>query len=440
MDPSDTAECVRPASEGFDRFLLDVGEVGGRVLGAISKIAGVDTSQQVFRGVSASALELEVILDEAGAKKNSDFACLREFVAGLRGFGRVGQIAAQIRRRCGVSLPLLLDSGEFCFDRSLNETLKFVSDALEALGVEVRRELGLDLEVSAPIDESPSAGSYSEAARPRFVLEANVQQASVREQRRRIAEMGAKFLAHRKILLRQSAARFFNDPEEMGRFVRDVSDEQEVRFFQTRIHNLLSGYDTYVQGTEAERTDDALPKFRGFVELLLLILECMTELVHFYERHENDIRSELAKNRVAQIVDKRMVLDRILNWALYSVHLGIEQARSISEGMVDRYTIQKRAICRLPDGVSLHARPISLITRVVSHHGTPVDLILGNSRCYAGSILQVLMLVGANAGARELTFEGDESALVDLKLLFEHRLGEGGAGSLPQELSYLGLS
>lgn len=47
------------------------------------------------------------------------------------------------------------------------------------------------------------------------------------------------------------------------------------------------------------------------------------------------------------------------------------------------------------------------------------------------------MIVGANPGAREVTFEGDHQPLSDLKKLFECRLGEDGVASLHPDLAYL---
>ena len=106
----------------------------------------------------------------------------------------------------------------------------------------------------------------------------------------------------------------------MRRYVLEVSDEEQCRFFQTRIHNLQSKYDTFVKATEAEQRDPDLKRFRGYVSITLHLIECMTQLVHFYERHENDIRGEQVKNRIAALIDKDEVLDRALNFCLYFTH------------------------------------------------------------------------------------------------------------------------
>jgi phosphotransferase system HPr-like phosphotransfer protein len=164
----------------------------------------------------------------------------------------------------------------------------------------------------------------------------------------------------------------------------------------------------------------------------------MVELVHFYERHENDIRSQEAKNRIAAIIKKDEVLDKILNFSLYYLHVYVDLGAPIAEALLVRYTKQTQVTLKIPEGVYLHARPVSLITRIVSHHGTPVNLRLGEVTCYAGSIINVLMAVGANATVREVSFEGDHAPLTDLRLFFEHGLGEG-PNPLPKSLAYLGL-
>ena len=86
--------------------------------------------------------------------------------------------------------------------------------------------------------------------------------------------------------------------------------------------------------------------------------------------------------------------------------------------------------------VELHARPVSLIARIVDHYGTPVQMTIGDTTCYAGSILQVLMAIGSNTDAREVTFEGDSKPLEDLRVLFDCGMGETET-PLPKELAYL---
>jgi phosphotransferase system HPr-like phosphotransfer protein len=165
----------------------------------------------------------------------------------------------------------------------------------------------------------------------------------------------------------------------------------------------------------------------------------MTGLVRFYEKHENDIRNEETKTLVAGLVEKPALLDAILNFCLLQAHRCLRAGKPTVERLIARYTSQSRVSVAIPDGVTLHARPVALIAKVVSHHGTPVDMEIGATKVYAGSMLRVLMAVGANQSARTVVFVGDKAPVDDLVALFAARLGEDGAGSLPRSLAYLGV-
>ncbi|HMS16073.1 MAG TPA: hypothetical protein PKA37_04470 [Planctomycetota bacterium] len=396
-----------------------------------------DVAKRAFSEICDAAARFGAFLDDSRARMNRTFAPLSEFTSSLRGFAKIGRHLSHLEPRVGDLFPLPAGDEGKAFQKDLKETVQFVRKAVRKFEEAVRKELKTLLGAEpadhgrdAPLENAPLTGTA--------LLPDSLEEGSVSDQERRIAELASKFLGHRRILKRQSQQKRFIVPDEMSKFVLEVSDEQEVRFFETRIHTLLSRYDTYVEGTPIEDKDPELKRFRRLTDVMHKLLQSMVELVHFYERHENDIRCEAAKNRIATIIDKREVLDRILNFNLYYLHSYVDLAAPLAESLVERYTKQTRVTLPIPEGVYLHARPVSLITRVVAHHGTPVNMTLGDVTCYAGSIINVLMAVGAHVSTREVTFEGDSAPLGDLRLLFESRLGEG-PDPLPSTLSYLGL-
>ena len=271
----------------------------------------------------------------------------------------------------------------------------------------------------------------------RYLLPHDIDEVAAMNDREKIAELASLYIAHKYALDKLFDGRRVTDVAAMRRYVLEVSDEEQCRYFQTRIHNLQSKYDTFVKATAAEQQDPDLKRFRGYVALALHLIECMTRLVHFYERHENDVRSEQVKNRIAALIDKDEVLDRALNFCLYYTHAYLEEGLPVAEGLVERYTSQERIVLELPEGVHIHIRPASLIAGIVKHHGTPVRVTIGSDTRYAGSALDVLMAAGANSGNRRIIFEGDTAPLRDLRLLFDHRLGEDGLSRFPRRLSYL---
>jgi hypothetical protein len=55
----------------------------------------------------------------------------------------------------------------------------------------------------------------------------------------------------------------------------------------------------------------------------------------------------------------------------------------------------------------------------------------------ARQLMDVILLAAGNGTSTQVRFRGDERALADLQVLFEHRLGEEGLDDFPPQLSYL---
>jgi hypothetical protein len=64
-------------------------------------------------------------------------------------------------------------------------------------------------------------------------------------------------------------------------------------------------------------------------------------------------------------------------------------------------------------------------------------MLLAGQSCNAASILEFLVCVGSHPDERRFIFRGDENPLRDIRILFEHGLGEDGVESLPESLDYL---
>jgi len=171
--------------------------------------------------------------------------------------------------------------------------------------------------------------------------------------------------------------------------------------------------------------------------MALHLLEMATHLVHFYERHENDIRFEEAKARVAQVVDKTAVLDRIVNYTYFFASRVLLSGRRFADEALANFLKVQRLELVLPDGHTLHARPISLIVKIVNHYGTHVEMELDGESCGASSIMEMIMMVGNRPNCRTLVFRGDSRPLRDVKLLFDAGMGEAGFDAFPSQLDYL---
>ncbi|MFW6335413.1 MAG: HPr family phosphocarrier protein, partial [Desulfosalsimonas sp.] len=89
-----------------------------------------------------------------------------------------------------------------------------------------------------------------------------------------------------------------------------------------------------------------------------------------------------------------------------------------------------------------HCRPSLLVAKVVQKYGGQVDLVVGDHRFDASSVLDIQWAGGMiqKEDIGEVVFEGDMRALRDLEVLAGVNYGEDRMGKgipLPKDLQYL---
>ena len=62
---------------------------------------------------------------------------------------------------------------------------------------------------------------------------------------------------------------------------------------------------------------------------------------------------------------------------------------------------------------------------------------MGGEGCYAGSVMQMLLMVGAQQTERSVRFKGDRRPLEHIEIFFRLGLLEDPATAIPDSLSYL---
>ncbi len=388
-----------------------------------------------FYQLSIEADSLESFLDDYGARFNRTYSLLRELVASLRWFSLAGFSLSHVEGRLETyGIESALSAGEFSnFRACMEDARKGVGEVLEKLSAQIRKETGLlGLSWGEEIFPENNLGG----GMPRHRLPRNVGQEDLLEEKERIAEIAAKYEVA-CLMLAELRARPLENPKERAELLNLVCSETQARVYEATVHNLQSSYDTFVKNTVAEGSDARLPRLRGHMSVTLHLLEAVTFLTHFVERHENDQRSEAADMHLSRLVDRAAVEHIILNDLLMGAILVLTRGQSLAHEILADYTNVQELTVDLPPDLRLHARPASLIVNVVAHHGTPVELEVSGQRCNAGSILELLVTLGSHPDARRLLFRGDENPLRDIRLLFEHGMGEHGMNLLPPVLSYL---
>lgn len=388
-----------------------------------------------FFELSYEADLVESFLDDYGARRNRTFSLFTELVASARGFALAGLSLEHLSRRLlgyGVvdRLPSIERRAALL---DVDAAHSFVRGRLEALLLALLEEAhALGVSTLRPGDGVAPA---DEQVR-RFRLPQNVGYERLETEEQRIAELASKFLRAAQ-MLDELGLRSFLDADARERFLAEHCREEHARVLEATVHNLQSAYDTSIKNTVHESTDERLPRLRGHASATLHLLEAVTQLTHFVERHDGGFRSDQADARIQTLVSRIQVrevtLEKLLVWA----RLYMAAGREIAEELVASYTRHRSVDIELAADVHLHARPCSLIVGVVVYHGTPVEMVLAERRCNAASILELMVAVGSTPDARRVTFRGDERPLGDLVRLFAAGIGERGLEALPDDLAYL---
>lgn len=392
------------------------------------------TKKHYFQLISESD-SLESFLDDYGARYNKTYAYLTELIASLRWFAYSGYSISHLLGRLesyGASLWGDADLGEDA-RRDIEAGLAFLRGAAHELLVAVRAEAG-SLGVEITPESFPEPNFFPVTARRQ--LPRNVDESELLHEEQKIAEVATKFLQAAD-MIRETGVRPIEDAADRHKLFITVCTEELARVYEATVHNLQSTYDTHIQNTVLEGQDPRLSRLRGHTSAALHLLEAVTYLSHFVERHENETRSEAAKQRIGSLVDRSEVERFTLNTFLFWAHRILECGVQLAEDLLPEYTNLQELEVELDEELALHARPAALIVGIVNHYGTPVEMELAGKRCNAGSILELLVTVGSNPREQHFLFRGDERPLRDIRVLFEHALGERGMDRLPSGLDYL---
>lgn len=248
-------------------------------------------------------------------------------------------------------------------------------------------------------------------------------------------------LANRFLTLARSWSSEAGQPiqglDELRAFMANYCTEEIARRYEARVHNLQSSYDTRIAGTAEEERSPELRVLRGTASQVLHLLETVTCLTHLYERHDIYERAGESRALFDELVPEGLLLQTIVNDGVVAAYACLKRALPIAKTILEQLSVSSELAVELPAGVVMHARPLSLIVGIVQKHGTPVELEVAGKRCTAASMMSMLVLVGTHSEERAYKFHGDPRPLADLKLLFEHRLGEEGCQTFPDEIAYL---
>jgi phosphotransferase system HPr-like phosphotransfer protein len=395
-------------------------------------------TQKFYSTLASASTLLEDFLDYHGAKNNKNCYFFRELTAAMRHIGLASNFQRHISNRLlHYDLP---DSADFQNDGEA--ALDFLNHCLRQMAPVVLKE-ALRLGIRLPEDRFSTSDFPS--LQTAGQLEYDIDDENRGQQKQHIVKIASEFL---DILKNFDQIKFYErySLPEILTLVPDKINEVEIRRFEMLVHNLQSAFDTYVIHGGFRFGNRKLKQLRGFFSVVFHLLQMVGRLLHFYERHlyEAGYKNTYKKvqEQLASLIDPAKLLDCTINYGLYYVchflALGKEHARMILNENIERASIR----VGVPQKLGFHARPSLLVAKIVQHYGGQVELVVGDDRFDASSVLDIQWAGGKiqKENVKEVVFEGDSRALMDIETIAAVNYGEDMMGKgipLPKDLKYL---
>ena len=395
-------------------------------------------TKKLYSKLIGTSQVLEDFLDVHGAKNNEEWYLYREISAAVRHLSLAAYCQKHIiNRLIFYDLP---DSDEF---REAGQKCSlFLNKALMQLAptiIDEARRLNIPIPTERFTAEDFPGITTSE------MLNYTIDDEAKDVQKQHIVKIASEFLS---ITARFDPLSFFEpyDAEGIRQLVPVKVNEVEIRRFEMVVHNLQSSFDTYVIHGGFRFGDRKLKELRSYFSVVFHLLQLMGRLLHFYERHlyEAGYKNtyKRVQDRLSSLIDPDQLLYYTINYGLFHAcrYLGIGKvvAREILNENIERSSIR----VGIPVKLGFHSRPSLLVAKIVQYYGGIVEMIVGEDRFDASSVLDIQWAGGKiqKENISEVVFEGDVRALQDIEILASVNYGEDTMGKgvpLPKELKYL---
>jgi phosphotransferase system HPr-like phosphotransfer protein len=386
----------------------------------------------------ASSKLLQDVLDSHGAKNNSRWYYYRELVSTIRNFSEASYSQKHISKR--VTMYDLIETAGF--EEGGYLTHKFLVNSLRSIACFALREAAR-LKIKMPEDrfsweDFPGITTQSS-------LEFDIDDENLEEEKRSVVRITTEYLR----VAKDFDVLGFYEPYS-SKQIKDVVpaqfNEQEARHFEMVVHSLQSSFDTYVNRSGLRLRDVKLKRLRGYISVVLHLIELTRGLLHYYERHLHEVGYKNVYKRVrdklAEAVDSEYLLDRIVNYGLYYIWYFLSQGQDLAQEILNENMERGSVQVGIPQELGFHSRPSMLVAKIVQHYGGHVELWVDSDRFDASSVLDIQWAGGKiqKDNIQEVIFKGDLRALRDIEVLAGVNYGEDTMGKgipLPKELSYL---
>lgn len=329
----------------------------------------------------SQSVQIEELLDAYNARNNCRWCAFRALTAAIKLFSDVSYELLHIR----YALPnyRLLPIKED-FIKATNEAFEFTGDVLQKASKQIiDRASQLGLPIPA---EKLSEESYSEELPSgRLLRECGTRKVEAVSETVTLLATAFLNLAEESKDVR-SAARA--KPQEYASCVLGSISEEKLRSLELRFHNLQSLYDTYVSGTEAANLDTDLPVLRGHISVVFHLLKTATSFAHYYERHVTKQPCD-SPEQMAPLIKPETLLSVLMKHSITHIGLYIGCAVRLCQNMLKKYAEVGQVEVAVPPYRGFHVRPSTLISKLVLHYGSEIQMQLGGDVYNAGLALEL---------------------------------------------------
>jgi phosphotransferase system HPr-like phosphotransfer protein len=381
---------------------------------------------------------LEDFLDFHGAKNNKNWYLYREYSAAVRHLS----LGANFQKHLSNRLVFYDLANTEDFEAEGEKTLVFLTESLRTMVPEIVDEAK---RLQIPIPTEPFTTADFPSVVTGELLDYDIDDQDKDQQKKNIVKIASEFLNIAKSF---DELKFYEPYhyQDILAIVPEKINEVEIRRYEMLVHNLQSAFDTYVIHGGFRYGNRKLKQLRGYFSVVFHLLQMVGRLLHFYERHLHQAgyknTYKKIQEKLSSLINPETILDRIINYGLfYACHFlttGIELASEILNENIERSSIS----VGIPVTLGFHSRPSLLVAKIVQHYGGQVELVVGEDRFDASSVLDLQWAGGKiqKENITEVVFEGDARTLKDIEILATVNYGEDTMGKgvpLPQELSYL---
>ncbi len=334
----------------------------------VSQQHGTDKilTRPLLGGLLSQSMQIEEFLDAYDARNNCRWCSFGSLTAAIKLFADAGYELLHIQHALPAYRLLPIEQD---FVKATEELLESVEDVISNAAEQLlgqAQKLGL-----ATPAEKPDPEAYSEQL-PSGRLPHNCRTRMIETVSETVTLIATAFLnlaAESEDVHAVSKVK----PEEYASYVSDSVSEENLRNLELRFHNLQSLYDTYVSGTDAESLDTDLPVLRGHISVVFHLLRIGTMFAHYYERH---VRNQTCKSpdRLGALMDTHDLLAMLVDYSLTFVSSYIACAERLCKEMLNRYVEPDSIEVPVPHYRGFHVRPSTLISKLVLHYGSEVQM------------------------------------------------------------------